>query len=209
MGKRKKSGMSRYEEVAISIANRITNREYLEGERLSGRSTLAGLHKVSPETIRRAIALLHNRGVVNAVAGTGIMVLSAQAAAKYLEEFQLKTILGDLQGEMFQLLAERQKLDARIQEVLARMLHYVSNNVATMQNVEEVLVREDSDLAGSSLAAADLRTRTSATVMALVRGGEEFYSPGPDMEIKAGDLLLIVGTTTAKEKLKGLAEEKA
>ena len=47
--------MARYESVALAIAEQIVKGTYLPGSRLHGRSTLAGLYRVSPETIRRAI----------------------------------------------------------------------------------------------------------------------------------------------------------
>ena len=47
-----------YKNIALDIANKIINGEFKVGEKISGRSTLAGVYNVSPETIRRAIALL-------------------------------------------------------------------------------------------------------------------------------------------------------
>lgn len=207
MAKRKRGGgPSRYEEIAADIANRVVNHEYQEGERIFGRSSLAGVYRVSPETIRRAIALLHSHGVVRAVAGTGIIILSEQAAAKYLEEFQLGSALGKLQAELADLLAERRRLDQAIEEALERAIHYTAGTLATMRHVEELPVPAGSPLVGETLASVDLRVRTGATVIAVVRGAEELYSPGPGLRLSAGDLLMLVGSQEAREKARALVE---
>jgi len=41
-----------------------------------------------------------------------------------------------------------------------------------------------------------LRTETGATIVALERGGKSRVNPGPDIELLAGDLLLLLGTET-------------
>ena len=52
----------RYEQIAVDIASKVANGEYKIGAKLYGRSTLGGQYNVSPETIRRAMALLQKRG---------------------------------------------------------------------------------------------------------------------------------------------------
>ena len=46
--------------------------------------------------------------------------------------------------------------------------------------------------AGRTLAALDLRGRTGATVIAVVRDGRSFASPGADFELREGDTLVLV-----------------
>ena len=58
------SSSPRYEKIALDIANAIYKGQYEEGEKIYGRSTLAGTYNVSPETIRRAIKILEDVGVV-------------------------------------------------------------------------------------------------------------------------------------------------
>lgn len=190
----------------MDVASRIAGGEYHEGDRLFGRSSLAGLYKVSPETVRRAIALLHSRGVVQAVAGSGVMVLSVEAAQQYLEESRLGTVLHELEEEIAQLLNERRALDARLEDAINKVVHYTSGAISTMRHVEEVVVGPRSTLAGETLASADLRIRTGATVIGLARGKEEIFSPDATMRIQSGDVLIVVGTEEAKERLRILAE---
>lgn len=204
MSKRERGAGARYEEIAVDIARRIVNREYREGDRILGRSHLAGTYKVSPETIRRAIAILHDHGVVRAIPGSGIRVVSRELAAEFLESLQTTTALAELQAEMTELLARRRELDARIEEVGARMAALTSRAMAAARKVEEVEVPPGSWLVGRTLASARLRNHTGCTVIAVFRNGEELYSPGPDFTLEEGDLLMVVGSAAARERLQRL-----
>jgi CPA2 family monovalent cation:H+ antiporter-2 len=57
-----------------------------------------------------------------------------------------------------------------------------------------------SDAVGKTLEEIDLRGRTRALVIALVRGGEHRLSPDPDMELCAGDILVLVGDHKALDR---------
>jgi len=48
-------------------------------------------------------------------------------------------------------------------------------------------------IAGRSLADADLRRRTGATLVALTRGSDTAVHPSPEDVLQAGDLLTVVG----------------
>jgi TrkA domain protein len=48
---------------------------------------------------------------------------------------------------------------------------------------------------GRTLGATALRTRTGASVVAVMRAGQVHPSPAPDFLLTAGDLLVVVGTT--------------
>jgi CPA2 family monovalent cation:H+ antiporter-2 len=59
---------------------------------------------------------------------------------------------------------------------------------------ETFFVGQDSWPAGKTLGALDLRGRTGATVIAVVRGEESFTSPGADFEILEQDTLVLVAS---------------
>lgn len=73
--------------------------------------------------------------------------------------------------------------------------------------LEELAVSADSPLAGSTLRLAQLRERTGALVLAIRRPDRVFVTnPTPEDEIKAGDVLISVGTA---EQLGALARYAA
>lgn len=205
--KRERGASSRYEEIAVDIARKIVDREYREGDRLLGRSHLAGTYKVSPETIRRAIAILHDRGIVRAVPGSGIRVVSRQLAADYLEGLQTRSAIEELQEELAELLARRRELDDRIEEVGGKLAALAGRALAAARRVEEVELPEGSWCVGQTLASARLRNQTGATVIAVVRNGEEHFSPAPEFVLHAGDLLMVVGPDAARERLQRIVEQ--
>lgn len=60
--------------------------------------------------------------------------------------------------------------------------------------IEWVTVRDDSPLAGKSIGDGQIRTRTSASVVAVLRGEVSIPGPGPDFVFSAGDIALVTGT---------------
>ncbi len=52
---------------------------------------------------------------------------------------------------------------------------------------------------GRRLGETQMRTRTKASIVAVVRGGQPIPSPGPDFTFTAGDVLVVVGTVEGLE----------
>jgi TrkA domain protein len=55
-------------------------------------------------------------------------------------------------------------------------------------------VRDDSPYAHSTIGAARVRTRTGVSIVAVLRGEQAIPAPGPEVEVKPGDYLVVVGT---------------
>ena len=55
-------------------------------------------------------------------------------------------------------------------------------------------VTPDSPYDGRSLGETEMRTRTSTSIVAVVRGGTVHPSPRPEFEFAGGDLVVVVGT---------------
>jgi len=197
---------ARYEEIAQDLARRIASGEVAEGTRILGRSSLAGTYQVSPETIRRAVAILHERGIVQSVAGSGIRVLSRYAAAEYLESLQAQSSIEEGARELRYLLKRRRELDQQIEDVLDRLLTQAIGAFAS-RHVEEIEVKSDSWVVGRSLGDIRLRSRTGATAVAITRERRgDIFSPPPDMELMAGDVITITGTEAARLRARDLLE---
>ncbi len=58
----------------------------------------------------------------------------------------------------------------------------------------QVEIPRDSLYAGHTLGDTRARTLTGASVVAVVRGETVIASPGPDTELDAGDVLVVIGT---------------
>ncbi len=184
--------MARYYNIAIDISARIAREEYREGQKIFGRSSLAGKYNVSPETIRRALMLLQDAGIVNVTPGVGVVVRSKKAAEAFLAQSGQRQVIRDLQEKLHALLREREKLDTEIEKLMNDLLDYTFKIAGRFQKIEELKVKPNSPLVGKSLVEAEFRGKTGATVLAIYRDGEEIVSPNPDIIIQAGDLLTMV-----------------
>ncbi|NAZ86405.1 cation:proton antiporter regulatory subunit [Kineococcus indalonis] len=93
-------------------------------------------------------------------------------------------------------------LDADEAEVLAELLGQprVIERLARLREqieglaTEGVYVEPGSPYEGRTLGDAAIRTRTGASVVALVRAGEVIPSPAPSQRFQAGDKIVVVGT---------------
>lgn len=127
--------IARYITIAMDLAERVAHGDYKEGQKVSGRSTLAGLYNVSPETIRRALSLLQESGVVRVVPGAGVFVDSVTASRDYLAESSQYKVIKEMQERLAQLVLERNKLNADIEHLTTELLDYVLSVLSTKHKI--------------------------------------------------------------------------
>lgn len=195
---------ARYINIAVDIATRIARGEYQENQRIFGRSSLAGRYNVSPETIRRALAILEERGIVKLQPGIGVTVCSQRAAENYLAEYGQRQILSDIQKRLHIYLEERSRLDKEIEHLINELLDYTFKMATRLQRIHEFRVEANSPLNGKSLEDVQFRARTGGTVLAIQRNGKEIISPDACTIIHAGDILVVVASQEVIELSQGL-----
>lgn len=69
---------------------------------------------------------------------------------------------------------------------------------------EQLPIPADSPYAGRPLGDTQARTRTGASIVAVLRGGTTHPSPGPDFVLRAGDLVITVGTREGLDQVERL-----
>ena len=175
MSQRLDYGTARYEQIAMDIAQKIVRGEYTVGQKLSGRSLLAGTYSVSPETIRRSIALLQNIGVVQAVSGSGVIVKSAEMAKEYLKEYNERQEILNSRNKINKLMEQRRKIDEQLDRELFKLLEHSFRRSSILQEIEELTISPGSWLVGKTIAETNIRSRTGATIVAIVRDGKEIF----------------------------------
>ena len=62
-------------------------------------------------------------------------------------------------------------------------------------------VRADSPFAHRPIGAGRVRTRTGVSIVAVLRGDEAIPAPGPDVQVRPGDYLVVVGTPRGIEEV--------
>lgn len=186
----------RYKQIALDIASRIANGELKEGEKVFGRSSLAGEYNVSPETIRRAIILLEDMEVVEASLGSGISITSQKNAHKYMESYQNKESISSLRSEVLELLQKKKAIEHEIMEIIDKIIDYSERLKNTNpMNPVEIAIPEGSKLIGLTISESKFWQKSGATIIGIRRGKDLILSPGPYMEFEDGDKILAVGDT--------------
>lgn len=190
-----------YAKIALDLAGKIAAGELEEGKRLSGRSLLAGLYRVSPETIRRSIQLLEDMEIVRSHAGSGIAVVSRQQALRYVERHHVMTGIRSIRDEIRQLSKQKADIEAKIGTMIERL----EEQADRLQNVRpiypyEVVVPEGSPLIGKTINDSKFWQNTGATIVAIQRDGDIIYSPGPYAVFTVKDTLFVTGEPGVAER---------
>ena len=184
-----------YLKIAIRIAERIVNGDLTVGQRVSGRSLLAPEYGVSPETIRRALKLLSDMKIVDIKDKSGVYVLSADNAKRYLKNFEGWNEQRALRAKFKTLLAQNSELNrqiAKIYDDISGSLDAISSSNRNLPTYE-VRVSPDSVHVGKSIGAIRFWQFTGATIIAIRRAHNLILSPGPYAEIYGGDVIVFVG----------------
>ena len=105
-----------YQQIAVDLAVKIASGKYQEKERIRGRSTLASYYNVSPETIRKAVYILEDVGIVTIHQGIGIEVASAEKAREFQEKYSNIYNLNSLKKELLDLLHQHQEQERLLKE---------------------------------------------------------------------------------------------
>ena len=72
--------------------------------------------------------------------------------------------------------------------------------------IDWLTVDPESPCSNRSIGDAKVRTRTGASVVAVIRGDEANPAPGPEFVIRPGDTLVVVGTSAGIESVRTILE---
>ena len=198
----KKDSNPIYKNIALDLANKIIKGEWQVGERISGRSTLAGIYNVSPETIRRAIALLEGMDVVSSIRGSGIKVMSLSAAEKFISRNNDNEHIKTAKENVFNIINEKKKLDKELEENLNKISDFIErfNNISPFLLIE-VNIKDNCKVLGKKVNEIQLWQHTRATIIAYRREGNTVVSPGPDYIFTTGDTIVVIGNDEVYDKV--------
>ena len=186
--------LSRYEKIALDIAHSIYNREMEEGEKIKGRSTLSVKYSVSPETIRRAIKLLVDMGVVEVADKSGIYIKSRQRAKDYIEKYQVRSNILNLKADIKDMFKKKKEIEDKIIKNIDELIEH-SIHLKNLDSISsfQIELKAGDHLVGKSIRETQFWQQTGGTIVGIYRDGELTLSPGPDMEFKEKDSILFIG----------------
>ncbi|WP_277542543.1 potassium channel family protein [Haloarcula laminariae] len=81
-------------------------------------------------------------------------------------------------------------------------------DVISMDQQVEIVRTDAGDLAGRTLGAADVRSRTGCTVVAVERNGTVLTDLGPDVRVQSGDSLVIAGTDAGVKRFQSFYQHR-
>lgn len=192
-----------YLKIAMDIASRIVNGDFIEGEKISGRSTLVSIYNVSPETIRRSLALLKDMNVVDVFEKSGIRIQSKENASEFLKAFKRKNEFAQIKKDIYAILQEKKSIEKELEDKVSNLIDFATSlrNVGLIIPYES-LVEENSLIIGKTLGELNFWHKTGATIVGVKRKEELFLSPGPNFQIIQNDILVYVCNNDVVDKVK-------
>ncbi|WP_326513123.1 TrkA C-terminal domain-containing protein [Clostridium intestinale] len=191
-----------YKKIALDIASKIVRGEIQTDKKISGRSTLAGLYNVSPETIRRAIALLEGMEVVKANPGSGIQILSVTNAERFISSNQDRKYISSIREDIVEIINTRNDLDRRLEENLNEIYDYLERfkSISPFLLIE-IPIKNTCKFLEKSVNDSRFWQNTGATIVAYRRNKEIIVSPGPNYTFIEGDIIVVIGKDDVFEKV--------
>ncbi|WNZ89038.1 TrkA C-terminal domain-containing protein [Streptococcus iniae] len=201
--RKREVGDSKYQKIAISVAQRIASGEYEVGEKLKSRTTIASTFNVSPETARKGLNILADLNILTLKHGSGAIVLSKEKAIEFINQYETTHSIAVIKEDIRENLKEHQ-------EGMERLSLLVNDFLMQSQSISkqfplapyEIIVNKDSEHFGKSIGVLNLWHQTGATVVAIEHQGELLISPGPYAVIKKGDHVYFVGDDQVYSRMK-------
>ncbi|NLY84252.1 MAG: GntR family transcriptional regulator [Acholeplasmataceae bacterium] len=194
MANRHKIAEPVYQKIAVDIAEKIIEGKYRVGEKVSGRSVLAGQYSVSPETIRRATFMLKDLNIVEIESGSGITIVSAKNAKKFISRFKNITTIASIKTNINQLIAQQRKQQHELSEQVDQLLTSIERfRFSSPILPYEVKITKECRFLGKMLSEINFWQNTGVTVVAIKRGQDLIISPGPYAFFEENDVFIMVG----------------
>lgn len=194
---------SKYQKIAVSVAQRIANGEYEFGEKLKSRTTIASTFNVSPETARKGLNILADLNILTLKHGSGAIVLSKEKAIEFINQYESTHSIAVIKEKIRQNIRHQQ-------EGMEELSSLVNDFLMQSQNISkqfplapyEIIVNKDTDHFGKSIGVLNLWHQTGATVVAIEHEGQFLISPGPYAVIEKGDHIYFVGDESVYSRMK-------
>ena len=138
------------------------------------------------------------------------VVLSADNARRYIENFAEDAGIHSLRRQLKDLLAESAEINRQMAETVSALVKGQDTFSAAGEPLPnyEVTVPKDSPLIGKNIGELKFWQSTGGTIVAIRRGQTVILSPGPYAELYGGDVIILVGSSGAAEAAHRLVTTK-
>lgn len=194
MSKEQKVATSTYRKIAIDIAESISNGKYTEGQKLYGRSVLASQYKVSPETIRKAVYILKDVGILDTEKGSGVEVISVRKASEFVARHNEVESIASIKSEITEW-AQRQAKETA--SVIGK-IQFIVDATERFKTISplapyELKITATSAVIGKTADELRFWHNTGGTIIAIRRNEDLILSPGPYAAFQEGDTFYMIG----------------
>lgn len=184
-----------YEKIAQDIAEKIISGEFPEGSILKGRSLLASLYSVSPETIRKSIQLLAKEKILFVKHGVGVFVDSREKAIQYKAKYKNHLKISENSLHVKSLISQMKELTNQIDKSMTDLEKNYRFQINEKIDFFEVYIDKSSWICNKTIGEVYFWNYTESTIVGILRGKDGILqvSPGPDMPLCGGDKIIFVG----------------
>lgn len=194
---------SKYQKIAVAVAQRIADGDYVIGEKLKSRTTIASTFNVSPETARKGLNILADLNILTLKHGSGAIVLSKEKAMDFIDQYESIHSIAVIKENIRDNIRQQQK-DLNALELLVNDFLMQSQSISKQYPLMtyEIIASKPTEIFGKSIGELNLWQQTGATVVAIEHNGELLKSPGPYAVIEKGDHIYFVGDDDVYSRMK-------
>lgn len=196
---------SRYQQIAVEMAEKIAEGWYEVGEKITARSTIATSFGVSPETARKALQILVDMGIVRIRQGSGAYIQSREKAQMFFERFSETVSIVQTKKAITEAIQKQRRDLDHLNELLDDLVAMTKRDHNTMYIVpHDMRLDENCNFIGKTIGELNVWQQTGATIVAIRRGRKTIFSPGPYEQLQTGDVILFVGNDTTRQRMLNL-----
>lgn len=200
MSKSEHDDIPRYLKIAVDLSEKIASETIPEGCILKGRSVLSTQYGVSPETIRRAISLLSDKGVVEIKNGIGVLVVSRNNANIFKKHFDGDEIISNMRKRLLKAYNKRNEIDREIINLNRQIVDMYQYQRFDLIIPVAIKLPVGSCVIGKSIRDLEIWHKTGATIVGVIHEGNTIVSPGPYYEFAEEDTVIIAGDKNVIER---------
>lgn len=184
---------TRYKQIAVDLAQQIADGFIPQGTKLKGRSVLASNYNVSPETVRKSMAMLEEMDVVKIIPNSGNLVLSKEKAKDFINRFDERENMKNLKNDLTVLMEEKELLEEKINNTMRTLL---DQSFFTSNRYKEFLLGEillkGSLFINKTVEDSKFWESTGGTIVAIKRDDSLIVSPSPKETLLEEDIIVYI-----------------
>ncbi len=193
--------LPKHVQIAYEIAQKINQNILQEGDKLRGRNLAATEYKVSAETVRKALALLQQKGVVVVKEQSGAYVLSKEYAKDFVKSIKEDMKLSNHVQNIKDLLKESKGITKQIEKEF-RSIDLTKRKSTTDLpfDIFSYKITKDCQLIGKTIQECSFFYNTGATLFGMIKNGQVISSVPESTVIDVKDILFFSGDEKKKAK---------